>query len=122
MSDGSFETFTGVKLVALVCGFVGGALGVIYTPQITPRMAVGACIAAVVCGGFAPAALEWGFNTRFPTVVTGIIGVVFGVGGMFIVPGLITAWKEFSADPAAFIKKWREIFASFVGGGKGGAQ
>ena len=38
----TFETITGVKVVALVFGFIGAALGISYTPAITKRTAFAA--------------------------------------------------------------------------------
>ena len=115
MNEG-VELVSGIKVVSLVCAFIGGALGISYTPEITTRMAFGAMVAAIVCGGAAPATVAWVFNIQPPPVVNYVIAVVFGIGGMVIVPGIITAWKAIAADPWGFVDR----VMSVVRGGKGG--
>jgi len=105
----TFETITGVKVVALVFGFIGAALGISYTPEITKRTAFAALIAGVVCGGLGPEGVQALFTTPVPKVILNAIAFICGVGGMFVVPGLIIAWKGFATDPWAFIDRLRGL-------------
>lgn len=118
MNYEAFEALSGVKVVTLVCALIGGALGISYTPNITPRIAISALFAAIVCGGFGPGLLEWGFNWRLPSVVSNMIAVIFGIGGIFIVPGIIAAWQDLIRDPVAFVGKLRSVFGANKGGDK----
>ena len=108
MNDG-FETLSGVKVVSLVFAFVGAALGISYTPNMTKRTAFAALVAGVVCGALGPELIAWGFNWKLPIIINNVFALICGVGGMFIVPGLITAWQGFAKDPWAFIDRLRGI-------------
>lgn len=116
MND-AFEAISGVKVVALVFGFIGAALGISYTPEMTKRTAFAAMIAGIVCGGLGPevASAMWG---TMPAVMKNVIALVCGIGGMFIVPGFIAIWKGFAADPWGFIDRIRGQRKS--GGNDGG--
>lgn len=109
MADPSFETVSGVKVVALVFGFIGAALGISYTPQITKKAAVAALASGIVCGGLGPSLLAWAFNWHLPATADNALAFVCGVGGMFIIPGLIAAWQGFAHDPWGFIDRLRGI-------------
>ena len=112
----TFETITGVKVVALVFGFIGAALGISYTPEITKRTAFAALIAGVVCGALGPEGVQALFANPLPMVIKNVVALICGLGGMFIVPGLLIAWKGFATDPWAFIDRLRGL----RGGDKGG--
>ena len=117
MNSEAFEALSGVKVVTLVCALIGAALGISYAPQVTPRIAISAMLAGIVCGGFGPGLLEWAFNWHLTPVVSNMIAVVFGIGGIFIIPGIIAGWQDLIRDPVAFVGKLRAIFG---GGNKGG--
>ena len=108
-----FEAATGVKLVSLVFAFVGAALGISYAPQLTKRTATAALIAGLTFGAFGPELVSWLYGKPLPLVINNVTAVIFGIGGMFIVPGIIFAWREFSENPWAILDKLR---------GKGGQQ
>lgn len=118
MNSETFEALAGVKVVTLVCAFIGAALGISYTPQVTPRLAIGALVAGIVCGGFGPGLIEWGFGLELPLVISQMVAVVFGIGGIFIIPGIITGWQELIRDPVGFVGKLRNIFSGTKGGDK----
>lgn len=113
MNEG-FEALTGVKVVSLVFAFIGAALGIGYTPEITKRMAVAALIAGVTCGALGPEAVAYFYGKPIPLIVNNALAVVFGIGGMFIVPGLIRFWQDFRDNPLGFLDRFRGT------GGKGG--
>lgn len=106
MNEG-FETMTGVKVVSLVFAFIGAALGISYTPEITKRLAVAALIAGVTCGALGPEAVSYFWGKPLPLVVNNALAVVFGVGGMFIVPGIIRVWQAFRDDPFGWFDRFR---------------
>ena len=105
----TFEAVSGVKVVALVFGFIGAALGITYTPEMTRRTAFAAMIAGVVCGGLGPEAVQALFTAPLPMTVKNLIALVFGIGGMFIVPGFIAIWQGFAKDPWGFIDRIRGL-------------
>lgn len=108
MND-TFEAISGVKIVALVFGFIGAALGISYTPEITKKAALAALISGIVCGGLGPELIAWAFNWHLPPIISNVMALVCGVGGMFIIPGLIAIWRGFGADPWGFIDRIRGI-------------
>lgn len=116
MNEG-FEAMTGVKVVSLVFAFVGAALGISYTPEISKRSAMAALIAGVTCGALGPEAVAWGFSKPLPLIANNALAVVFGIGGMFIVPGVIRLWTGFRDDPFGWLDRWRG-----KGDAKGGGQ
>lgn len=108
MND-AFEAVSGVKVVALVFGFIGAALGVVYTPEMTRRSAFAAMIAGIVCGGLGPEGVQALFAAPLPMVVKNVIAMAFGIGGMFIVPGFIAIWQGFAKDPWGFVDRIRGL-------------
>ena len=106
MND-AFETFSGIKIVSLVFAFIGAALGISYTPELTPRTAFAAMIAGIIFGAVGPELLVWGFGWHLPIIVNNVFALLFGIGGMFIVPGVIVAWKGFAVDPWGFVDRLR---------------
>lgn len=107
--ENTFETVSGVKIVSLVFAFIGAALGITYTPELTKRMALAAMIAGVVTGGLGPEVIAWAFNLQMPRFMNNIAALICGVGGMFIFPGLLTVWKGFASDPWGFVDRLRGI-------------
>lgn len=107
----------GIKVVSLVFGFIGAALGVRYSPTMSKADALTALVAGVVCSGFGPPLLSAWFGWHMPPVVDNAIAFVSGIFGMFVVPGILNVGRSFVADPIAFITKARATLA-----GKGGAQ
>ncbi len=105
----------GIKVVWLVFGFIGAALGVRYSPTMTKADALTALLAGVVCSGFGPPLLTTWFGWHMPPVVDNAIAFVCGIFGMFVVPGILNMGRAFVADPIAFIAKARAMLA-----GKGG--
>lgn len=95
----NFESQTGIKFVSLAMGFVGAALGISFTPPMSRKMAFGALLSGLVFGAFGPELLAFAFKTTFPPTVSNGIAVIFGVGGMFIVPGVVAFWQGFKDDP-----------------------
>lgn len=114
MNGETFEALAGVKVVTLVCAFIGAALGISYRPQITPRVAIAALVSGVFFGGFSPSLIEFAFAIKMPITVSNMTAAVCAIGGIFVVPGIISLWKSFFADPFAFLDKVRALF------GKGG--
>ena len=106
MGDG-FESLSGVKVVSLVFAFIGAALGISYTPDMTKRTAFAALIAGIVCGALGPELIAWAFNWKLPVLINNIFALLCGVGGMFIIPGVIVAWRGFATDPWAFVDRLR---------------
>lgn len=103
----TFETLSGIKVVSLVFAFIGAALGISYTPEMTKRTALAALMAGVVCGALGPELIAWGFNWKLPILINNIFALLCGVGGMFIVPGVLKAWRGFADDPWAFVDRLR---------------
>lgn len=110
-------TAAGIKVVWLVFGFIGAALGVRYSPPMNKGDALTALLAGVVCSGFGPGLLTTWFGWHMPSIVDNAIAFVCGIFGMFVVPAILNLGRAFVADPFAFIAKARAVIA-----GKGGAQ
>ena len=98
----AFETFSGLKVVTLVFALIGGALGISYTPEITPRMAFAALLSALVFGALGPEVIAFWWGKPLPIMLNNLAAVVLGVLGMFIVPGILVLGKKLRDDPFGF--------------------
>lgn len=102
MKDFSFQGF---ELIAAVLGFIGAALGISYSPPMTKKEMFAALLAGVSCAVLGPALASQVY--ALPPIVNNALAFIFGIGGMFIVPGLLGLWRGFSVDPWAFIDRLR---------------
>ena len=102
MDKASIEGFS---VVSMVLGLIGAALGVSYSPPLTRREVFAALLAGVACAALVPQALQamW----QLPPVVNNVAAFFVGIGGMFIVPGIIAIWRSFAADPWSVIDRVR---------------
>lgn len=107
--ENGFEATFGVKLVSLVFAFLGAALGITYTPEMTKRLAFAALLSGMLCGSFGPEVVNYFLATPLRPVLNNAIAVIFGIGGMFIIPGLMTFWRGFGTDPWGWLDKLRGI-------------
>lgn len=97
----------GVSAATLVFGAVGAALGIAYTPAMTRREMLAALLAGLACSAILPQLIaQW---IHLNPVANNALSFLFGIGGMFIVPGLLAAWAGFRTDPWAFIDRLRGI-------------
>lgn len=112
MSD-TLEAMTGVKVVSAVFALIGAGLGITYSPPLTKKLALGALLAGLVCGALGPEFAAWalakslGIATPLPLLANNALAVIFGIGGMFIVPGLVKFWQAFGADPFGWLDRMR---------------
>lgn len=97
----------GLSLATLFFAVLGGGLGVAYSPPMTRGQVLAALGSAILCGGLGPEVVQvfW----PLPPILKNVLAAIFGIGGMFIVPGLIVAWRGFSTDPWAFVDRLRGI-------------
>lgn len=109
MPGDTFETLSGVKVVALVFGCIGALLGISYSPPMSKQTAFAAIIAGIVCGGLGPQLLSWAFGWHLPVVADNAIAFISGVMGMFIVPGILVVGRNIAADPWSVIDRLRGI-------------
>ena len=95
----------GFELITAVLGFVGAALGISYSPPMTKKEMFAALLAGVVCAVLGPSLVMQVYAV--PSIVNNALAFVFGIGGMFIVPGLLSLWRGFANDPWAWLDKLR---------------
>ena len=95
----------GVKVSALIFGAIGAALGIAYTPQMTRREMFAALLAGLVCAAILPELVQQ-YVTLAPVIANGV-AFIFGIGGMFLVPGILAMWRGFRDDPWSFIDRLR---------------
>jgi hypothetical protein len=96
----------GFELIAGVLGFIGALLGVSYSPPMSKKEMFAALGAGLVCGALCPLLIVQ-LYPALPPVASHALAFVFGVGGMFIVPGLLALWRGFAVDPWGFIDRIR---------------
>lgn len=113
--DGSRLSWEGISLVSVVLGFVGAALGVSYMPPMNKKQLLAALVAGVTCAALAPGAtseaIAWWRSTPaapvlavpLPAALNNVLAFVSGIGGMFLVPGLIVAFQSFKKNPFAVV-------------------
>jgi hypothetical protein len=97
--------WAGFELIAGVLGFIGAALGISYSPPMTKREMFAALLAGLVCGVLGPQLIAHVY--AMPPIVNNALAFIFGLGGMFIVPGLLAMWRGFAVDPWSFIDRIR---------------
>lgn len=107
MQDESRSAWAGVQVFWIVLGFLGAALGVSSMPTMSKKQMFTAVVSGLVCSALAP---QWAahyyariFSEPIPAFMNNTVAFVFGVGGMFIVPGLIVGWQRFKENPFVFI-------------------
>lgn len=115
----AFEAFAGVKIVSLVFACIGAALGITYTKEMTKRTALAAMLAGICSGGLGPEFISWSLAIPLPAVVNNVLALVCGIGGMFIVPGILKIWQGFSDDPWQFFDRFRSAFGKSKSGNDG---
>lgn len=109
--SGTKLSWEGIELVSLVLGFIGSALGIAYMPKMDKAQLFAALLSGVVCAalgtpGFEFAYMNWSpawinpGHEPMPEVLSHIVAFFLGVGGMFIIPGMILFWR----NPVAFIQ------------------
>ena len=106
-----FETITGHKALPTILGLVGAAIALTYSASPPGKRQ---WFAAVLSGGaFAFVGtpvlvaavrhyLGWDWLPQDGSV-EGLVGLVFGIAGMRVVSGIITASSTFASDPVGFI-------------------
>lgn len=106
MSDDKL-TWEGIDLIWVILGFLGAALGLSRMPPMNKWQLFTALISGVVFAAFAPQILLliW----AAPPVIRNITAFVFGIGGMFIVPGIIVFWQAFATDPWGWFTRILDI-------------
>ncbi|MFN8696303.1 MAG: hypothetical protein ACK5XE_08310 [Burkholderiales bacterium] len=97
----------GFELITAVLGFIGAALGISYSPPMTKKEMFAALLAGVVCAVLGPQLVAQIY--QLPSIVNNALAFTFGIGGMFIVPGLLTMWREFGVNPFGFIDRLRGV-------------
>jgi hypothetical protein len=96
-------TFEGINLLWLIFGLIGAALGISYMPPMTKGRMAAAIFAGLACAALFPQLAAhyyqtW-FTTPIPPAINNTFAFVFGVLGMFIVPGIIVIGEKFQANP-----------------------
>lgn len=97
--------WAGFELIASVLGFIGAALGISYSPPMTKKEMFAALLAGLVCGVLGPQLVSQLYQV--PPIVNNALAFIFGLGGMFIIPGLLAMWRGFAVDPWSFIDRIR---------------
>lgn len=95
----------GVKVVSLVFGAIGAALGIAYSPTMNRREMFAALLAGLVCASIGPQLVLHYFT--LPQWASNGASFIFGIGGMFIVPGFLSFWRGFATDPWAWFDRLR---------------
>lgn len=108
------DRFFSLDLVAIVLGFVGALLGVSYSEPMTKKQLLAALGSGSIVAALAPPLVTLLIHLQWPTVnlpvaINNVMAFVFGIGGMFIIPGVLSFWKTFSANPWGFIDRIRGI-------------
>lgn len=96
-------SWEGIELIWVVLGFLGAALGVSRMPPMNKWQLMSSLVSGIVLASQAPqwAAffyLKW-TGAAIPAFMNNTVAFFFGIGGMFIVPGVIVFWQEFGKDP-----------------------
>ena len=102
MKDFNWQDF---ELITAVLGFIGAALGISYSPPMSKKEMFAALLGGVVCAVLGPQLVMQIYT--LPPIVNNALAFIFGIGGMFIVPGLLSFWRGFAVDPWGWLDKLR---------------
>lgn len=91
----------GVDLIWVIFGLLGSALGISRMPPMNRWQLAMSLVSGVVIAALAPQimVLVW---PSAPDVIKSVTAFIFGIGGMFIVPGIVVFWQGFATDPWAW--------------------
>lgn len=102
-------SWEGIELMWVVLGLIGASLGISRMPTMTKRDLSFSLLSGVVCAAFAP---QWAahfyhvyMGAEIPVFMNNTVAFIFGIGGMFLVPGVIVFWQAFSKDPWGAVMK-----------------
>lgn len=112
----------GIELIWVVLGIFGAAIGLGSMPKMNRPQLWTAVASGIVCSAMAPQwanylASKW-LAMTLPSFMAGTIAFVFGIGGMFIVPGIIVFWQGFQNDPWGWFHKLMDAVNRVRGGGQ----
>lgn len=102
--NGQFENMTDTVVTGLL-GLVGAVLSLLFGGhELTSWQRFGGLLAGVVCAiAFGPLLLMlW---TDCPAQVLSAVSLVIGLGSLFIIRGLLAAWKTFETNIPVLIGK-----------------
>lgn len=104
-------TFEGINLLWLIFGLIGAALGISYMPPMTKARMAAALVAGIACAALFPqlaaALYQTWFTTPIPPAINNTFAFLFGILGMFIIPGIIVIGEKFMENPWWVIDKFR---------------
>lgn len=96
-------SFEGIRLITIILGFVGAALGISYTRQMSKRDQWAALLSGVaMCMLIPQASSDWWhshYNEEMSPAINNIVAFLSGLFGMFIVPGLLVIGEKFKTNP-----------------------
>lgn len=113
---------TSITIMNIFFAIVGAALAVTYQPTLTRRMAWGALLSGAVAGCLLPKTTLMILNIWWPTLVFPellmyLLAVVYGILGMFLVPGVITIGQQIQQRPGVVVD-WTFSFVDRLRGVK----
>lgn len=126
MADETKLSWEGIQLVWVVLGLFGAALGVGTLPPMTTRQCWVALGSGLVFAAYGPLWVNHAFQhwvpawanptqAAVPSFMLGSAAFICGVGGMFLVPAILSFWR----DPRAFaVRAWE--FIKLARGKQGG--
>lgn len=103
-------TWEGIDLIWVVLGFVGAALGIAYMPKMEKSQLTAALLAGIMCAAlgtpladaaYISMAPQW-MNVdhgHLPKIINNAMAFFLGIGGMFIIPGVIVFWRYGARNP-----------------------
>lgn len=103
MKDPDGLSWQGIELIWVVMGFIGAALGIGSMPPMSRRQMWVAFLSGLFFAAMAPQWADWGFqqwawanpmHEPMPRFMGNTLAFFFGVGGMFLVPGMIAFWRD----------------------------
>jgi hypothetical protein len=97
-------SWEGIQLVWIVLGLFGAALGIGSLPEMSKKQCWVALGSGLVFSAYGPMWIAWGVNhwvtaEPMPPFMLSSTAFICGVGGMFLVPTIISFWQ----DPRAFL-------------------
>lgn len=111
MTDLESAQWGGIKLVSLVFGIFGAALGISYAPKMTRSLAISALLSGLFCSGFGPEAISFFFYAGKPLtqLINNFFAGICGMLGMFFIPGIMKMGQMFKDDPWYLIDRLRGV-------------
>lgn len=115
--DDQHWSWEGIQLIWVVLGIFGAAMGIGAMPPMTKKQCWTALGSGVFFASYGPQWMNYGFihwvpawinagHDPMPSFMLGSVAFVCGVGGLFLIPGILAFWRD---PKGTVLDIWRAV-------------